>query len=254
MNKVVRQSYRLGFGEVDGAAGEQARFDARLRFLNAIRSVKPKVLDDLADKPLAAYRSAATAFGRHALPGCWDDLVVYADDEEWAEVLGPLRDALDQWARRWNLFRCEPWCLAITLQTLDVWARSPAWLESREWASAYGGFLATRAEERRFRFEHEGWEPTSDTRRVAKAAIHRAFDRELDAYLDRIAALATERGFASTPTKRKDAGFEWLARFIVDKCSCGEIAREIGKTRRAVEIAVNEVALRAGVRVEHRPN
>src|SRR5688572_19061280 len=109
--------------------------------------IKLKLLDDLADKPLTAYRPAAAAFGRHALPDSWDALVVYADEEEWAEDLGPLRNALDQWARRWNLFKCEPWCLTITLQTLDVWARSPAWLESRQWASAFGGFLATRPDE-----------------------------------------------------------------------------------------------------------
>ncbi len=254
MNKVPRQPYRLGFGEVDGAAGEQVRFDARLRFLNAIRAIKPEVLDDLAEEPLAAYRSATTAFSRHAMPNSWDSLVAYADDQETSEVFVPLRDVLGKWARRWNLCQCEPWYLMVTLQTLDVWVHSTACLESREWASAYGGFLATRAEERMFRFEHEGWEPTSDTRREAEVSIRRGFERELSVYLDRISALAAERGFAPTPAKKTDAGFEWLAHVIVDERTCGEIAREIGKTRRAVEMAVDQAALLVGVHVEHPPN
>ena len=68
MTKIPGQPYRLGGGEVDDAVGEQIRFDARRRFLNAIRDIKPKVLDDLADQPLAAYRSAAAARDRRLYP------------------------------------------------------------------------------------------------------------------------------------------------------------------------------------------
>ena len=135
-----------------------------------------------------------------------------------------------------------------------MWARSPAWLESREWAHGHAGFLATRAEERAFRFEHECWNPNSDTRREAKASIRRAVERELDAYLDRIGALAAERGFVPTPVKKTATGFEWLARIIVDDCSCSAIARELSLSPRAVQIAVGEAAEQAGVAVKYPRN
>jgi hypothetical protein len=150
MKKIPSQPFRLGFGEVEDAMRTQSGYDARSRLLSAIRSIKPQVLDDLAGEPLAAYQSATASFGRQGMPAGWgwDTLAIYADDEEWGEIFVPLRDALDKWFRRWNLRQCEPWCSAVTLQTLDTWERSPAWLESRQWAHEYGGFLATRAEER----------------------------------------------------------------------------------------------------------
>src|SRR5215213_8495216 len=148
MRKIPSQSFRVGYGEFEDAAGEQSGSDARGRLLNAIRSIKPQVLHDLADEPLAAYQSAAASLGREAMPYGWDKLVIDADDEEWGQIFVPLRDALDRWFRRWNLRQCEPWCSAVALQTLDVWARYPAQLESRQWAYEHGpaGFIATRAE------------------------------------------------------------------------------------------------------------
>src|SRR5215213_9656016 len=100
MKKIPSQPFRIGYGEFEDAAGEQSGSDARGRLLNAIRSIKPQVLDDLADEPLAAYQSAAAAFGRQAMPYSWDTLVIYAEDEEWGGILVPLRDALDKWFRR----------------------------------------------------------------------------------------------------------------------------------------------------------
>jgi len=114
--------------------------------------------------------------------------------------------------------------------------------------------LAVRSDERRFQFQHDGWEPTSDTRRQAEAGIRRAFERELTAYLDQIEVTATERGFALTPEKRTDAGFTWLARVIVDEASRQEIADEVGRTRRAVEQAVRETAELVGIDAPHREN
>jgi hypothetical protein len=254
MAKIPSRPFRLGGGEVEHAFGEQSRTDARRRFLNAIRDLKPQVLEGLAGQPLAAYQSAVASLGHQAMPPTWDTLVVYADDEDWGETFVPLRDALDHWAHRWNLCQCGPWCLAITLQTLGIWTRFPSALERRDWEMAYGGVLATRREERLFRFEHEGWEPTSDTRREFKDAILRAAEREVDAYCDHVEALSRERGFVPTPTKRKDTDFAWLARVIVDERSCGEIARDVGKSRRRVEMAVDEAAQLVGVHVKHPPN
>jgi len=114
--------------------------------------------------------------------------------------------------------------------------------------------LAVRSDERRFLFQHDGWEPTSDTRRQAEAGIRRAFERELTAYLDQIDVTATERCFALTPEKRTDAGFTWLARVIVDEDSRQEIANEVGKTRRAIEQAVRETAELVGIDAPHREN
>lgn len=254
MASVSRRTFRLGGGEFDHASGDQMRWDARRRFLNAIHSTKPAVLDSLAAEPLSAYIAAMDRLGRPTMPQSWDALTITVDtdDGERGAALAPLRDALATWIRRWALD--EPWCLMTVMDTLGVWARVPSWLEAREWATAYAGFLPVRSEEQLFRFEHEGWAPTSDTRQEARASIRRAFERELAAYLDRIAELSAERGFVVTQAKRTDEHFSWLVRVIVDEDSCGEIAREIGKDRRTVEQAVNEAAELIDIPVPHRPN
>ncbi len=252
MVSVSRRTFRLGGGEFDHSSGDQMRWDARRRFLNAVRATKPAVLDSLAAEPLSAYIAAMDRIGRLMMPQSWDALAMDAEDEDLGPALAPLRDAIAKWVKLWTLG--EPWCLMTVIDTLDTWARVPAWLEAREWTTAYAGFLPLRSEERFFRFEHEGWEPTSDTRQEAEAGIRRAFERELTAYLEHIAELSAERSFVLTPAKRTDAGFEWLARVIVDEASCAEIAREIGKTRRAVEQAVTKTAELVNIPVPRRLN
>jgi hypothetical protein len=85
-------------------------------------------------------------------------------------------------------------------------------------------------------------------------AIRNRFERELSAYFAQIDALAADRGFVETRPKKKATGFEWLARVIVDDCSCSAIARELSLTERAVQIAVHEAAEQAGVAVEYPRN
>jgi len=85
-------------------------------------------------------------------------------------------------------------------------------------------------------------------------AIRNRFERELSAYSARIDALAAERGFVETRPKKKTAGFEWLARVIVDECLSSAIAEEHSLTQRAVQIAVHEAAEQAGVAVEYPRN
>ena len=253
MGSVPRGPFRLGGGEVDSASGDRAQWHGRFLFLSAVRDLKPAAMDSLAAEPLAAYLTAAAHLGRPAMPNGWDMLAAVADDDdEVGRALVPLREALDRWARRWGLR--EDWCLFTAFQTVAAWADNPRWRETRTWATAHAGWLATRDVERRFRFEHDGWEPTSDTCQEAEAAIRRAFDRELAAYLDRMDDLAKERGFVRTHEKRITEHYGWLVRVVVGRDSCGEIARELGKNRRTVEQAVNEAAELVGLSVIHPPN
>src|SRR3712207_8856802 len=56
----------------------------------------------------------------------------------------------------------------------------------------YTTLFRSREEERRFTFEHPGWEPTYDFRKSIKQEIQEAFNQQLEAYLDRIESRSEE--------------------------------------------------------------
>lgn len=231
---------RLGMGEYQGADRESERADARNRFLRAVREDKPAVLESLADRPLAAFRQAADALASYRVPR-WSTLELLADDEDDGPAFAPLRDAIKSWGIRWRL--TDDWCLDQALATLEVWVRTPSYLEHREWAGiATAMFLPMGAEERRFSFEHEGWDSTSDTRKEAEAGIRAAFDRALVEYLGWVEARSEERKLIRTPEVRRADRFSWLVRMHFEDESGGEIARAEGLTESAVNQAVSGLA------------
>jgi hypothetical protein len=202
---------KLFFGEYEPANRELSIGNARVAFLNAVSLHVPKVLEELSCQPFEIYKSIGAPFVQ------WWEI-------KYGRVGGMtgLRGSLIGWSNVWRL--TPEWCLEHALRTMWEWRNLPPRHEKLMWQQGGGGWVVpTREEERRFTFEHPGWEPTYDFRRSIKQEIQEAFNQQLEAYLDRIESLVKERGFVKTKQKNEREHFEWLACFQVKGMSYGEI-------------------------------
>jgi hypothetical protein len=271
---------KLFFGEYEPANRELSIGNARVAFLNAVRLHAPEVLKELSDYPFELYKSIGAPlvqwwqikYGRcheaysaevsaRRLRGTQRRVLFRKrrDPSQPVEAFTPgervaeLRESLLEWATAWRL---EPeWCLEHALRTMYDWNQSPHDLEELMWQQGGGGWVApTKEDERRFVFEHPGWEPTYDHRKKIKEEITLAFKNRLEEYLDSIEALVSERGFVKTKSKNEREHFEWLACFQVKVMSYEEIRDAFRPTAdsgqqtylsddtKAVRKAVNELA------------
>jgi capsule polysaccharide modification protein KpsS len=104
------------------------------------------------------------------------------------------------------------------------WHHLPQDLELLVWQQGGGSWMVpTNENERRFVFEHPGWEPTYDYRKAIKREILQSFNQHLEEYLDRMESLVEERGCVRTKTKNEPEHFEWLACFQVKGMSYTKI-------------------------------
>lgn len=261
---------RLGLG--DWGNEEITKGEARDWFLAAVRRVAPEVLEALRGDPWRAYRllraerdicrdpegwAQVTAryperhgdrvclFCRecngHSLLGLRWSTVRVAEGPFLADLL-PLQRALRVWAERHNLGeRHLPagdwWALDVALDTLRLWTDYPKAAERLGWnLPGWATYAPIQDEERRFRFEHPGWDPVGmanagETRAEARRRMLATFEARLDEYLDRMEALAEERGLKKTPVKRNRNGspvlhFEWLVNYQVQGRDCEELSQE----------------------------
>lgn len=232
---------RLFFGEYEPANRELSIGTARVVFLNATRLHVPAVLEDLRDNCFDLYCRLET------------------EPLRWWEVRYGRRPtallcrSLLAWARKWHL---EPeWCLDAAVSTMWDWSMLPSSLETLDWQQGEGGWMVpTHEEERRFVFEHAGWEPTYDYRAKIKQEIEQAFKKQLEDYLERIESLVEHRGYVRTKSKTKREHFEWLACFHVAEMSFEEIndkfrppngpdrLEHLSDDTKAIRKAVNEPA------------
>jgi hypothetical protein len=202
---------KLFFGEYEPAGRKLSIGNARVAFLNAVSHHVPQVLVSLSEQPFTLYKNIGSPY------------------VQWWEIKygrvganSGLRGSLVRWSNAWHL---KPeWCLEFALRTMWEWNNFPPQREKLMWQQGGGGWVVpTREEERQFTFEHPGWEPTYDFRKSIKQEIQEAFNRQLEAYLDRIETLVKDRGFVKTKRKNEPEHFEWLACFQVKRMSYGEI-------------------------------
>lgn len=202
---------KLFFGEFEPAHRELSIGNARVAFLNAVRLHVPEVLEQLSGQPFEFYKNIGAPF------------------VQWWEVkygrVGRgtgLRGSLAMWSHAWHL---KPdWCLDSVLKTFWEWHNFPPQREKLMWQQGGGGWMVpTNEEERRFVFEHPGWEPTYSLRKKIKAEMLGAFNEHLEEYLDRIESLVSKRGFVRTKSKNEPEHFEWLACFQVAGLSYEEV-------------------------------
>lgn len=271
-------SYRLGLGAYQWPSKDAERAEGRYRFWLAVQRIKPRVFEQLAQAPFAAFCEAAVIVGPEDLRS-WTELLseeeslaslgtdgIEALPDEDAELaaLSGLTTTLTAWGKRWRLI--DAWCYDLALCNLAEWERQPRsretlWLAGPSW----GGWLPVGEDDRRFHFEHPGWDPTADTRKAAAAGIRAVFNRELDAYLDHVEAAAKAAGFVATHEKRRHYAptpeewrrldhFAWLARAHIDEESGQKIADEARLDRRAVQTAIRELAALIDLKHETRLN
>lgn len=195
---------RLGGGEYDG--GEMATWEARMHFLDAVAEVRPEVLDALRDDVFPLYDS-------------WGLLGPN-------DVHGDLRDALENWTKRFNL--SFDWVVEAALVTLWSWFMvDPEALDeiASEWHHAGGGYwLHTSKEERRIIFKHAGWDPAGETRAGFRKRVMNDFAIFVERYMDELAGIVEERGLEKAKEARKVVHFTWAALRIVQGRSYREIA------------------------------
>lgn len=240
---------RLFFGEYEPANRELSIGNARVAFLNAVRLHIPNVLRELSGYPFELYKSIGAPYvhwwqikygGRRETydaevstrrSRATQQRLVFRkrrDPSQPLEAFTPgervaeLRESLLGWASTWHLG--PEWCLEHALSTMYDWTQAPGNLEELMWQQGGGSWMVpTKAEERRFVFEHPGWEPTHEFRKKIKEEIIRAFNERLEEYLDSIEAMVSERGFVKTKRKNEREHFEWLACFQVKGMSYEEI-------------------------------
>ncbi|MDQ3805490.1 MAG: hypothetical protein M3416_16885 [Acidobacteriota bacterium] len=201
---------KLFFGEYEPAHRELSIGNARVAFLNAVRRHIPEVLEELNGQPFECYKNIGAPFAQ------WWEIKHGRVGRE-----SSLRASLFRWSKTWRL---EPeWCLDHALRTLWEWHAFPSQREKLMWQQGGGWMVPTNEEERRFTFEHPGWEPTHDFRKSIKREIQEAFNRQLEEYLDRMESLVKERGYVKTKQKNEPEHFEWLACFQVKGMNYAEI-------------------------------
>ena len=137
-------------------------------------------------------------------------LAAVSDEIAYYPDLLPLRRALEAWAKPHHV--AEPWVFEYALVQCDLWRSWPTtaypacrWPREPQqtqgpdrlrWTAlaAAGPGSPVLAEERRFDFEHAGWDPTWTTRQAAKRAIREDFERRLADHLDAVASLVAGAG------------------------------------------------------------
>jgi hypothetical protein len=240
---------RLFWGEYEPKDRELSVSVARVAFLNAVRVHIPEVLKELSGQAFERYNNLG------------------APHLEWWQVKYhncniSLRRSLLDWARVWHLE--EEWCLQHALTTMLDWHHFPLDLKNLKWQQGGGSWMVPLTEnERRFVFEHPGWEPTYDYRKSIKQEIIQMFNQHLNVYLDRMESLVRERGYIKTKSKNEPEHFEWLACFQVKGMSYAEIKDKfkpqassqmkiyLSDDTKAIRKAINDVAKYIGLQLRN---
>jgi hypothetical protein len=238
---------RLFWGEYEPRDRELSVGVARVAFLNAVRLHIPEVLKQLSEQPFERYNNLG------------------APHLEWWQVKHhyrniSLRRSLFEWSVVWHLE--EEWCLEHALTTMWHWHHYQPDLENLIWQQGGGSWMVpTNESERRFMFEHPGWEPTYDYRKTIKQEILMAFNQHLDEYLDRMESLVEERGYVKSKRKNEREHFEWLACFQVKGMSYAEIKDKfksqtnskektyLSDDTKAIRKAINDLAKYIGLQL-----
>ncbi|MFP5262512.1 MAG: hypothetical protein ACLGJB_11460 [Blastocatellia bacterium] len=208
---------RLAIGDYEKANRTSSKTRARYLFLKAIDICEPRVLSDLLEgEPSQLFSRLPAEIGQG----------LTCSSLTQSPCTLPLARALVNWAKKWHLK--EDWFIDQAIHVLQLWAWSPPPEEEIDvdWASPVSLATITTDEEMRFSFEHRGGDLAIQTRSEIKNDIRKAFDKKLESYLERMKALANERGYLSALKKYKFTHFEMLARYQVQGWTHKRIAAE----------------------------
>ena len=237
-------SSRLGPTDYEWPSRERSPIIARSRFFEAVRTHAPQVLEDLRAEPIDLVVRIATT-EEISIPPVWQDLIEAVESSD--PDLVALHDVVLGWSHRWHLD--TDWCRDQALRTLIMWTTVPVDDPARTtWSLERGSlFQPVLRGWPPFRFYHAPWDPTFTSRTTAVKALHDAFDQKLAQYLNSVEDAAMAMGMQSTPEKRTDDHFAWLARYQIGGESFDRLAKDVFRDRRTVAAGIKAAARLIGL-------
>lgn len=234
-----RRQIHLGPAFADPGSILRSKPNARRFFLEVVTERHPEFFNELTDL-VDVFRAASEANGGLLRE---EDVSEIVDDEDYElrQESASLRTALRGWAIRWQV--AEPWVMEFAMVVLVARAEKLAlgtWLSPLRGGGKTAGPGAA--------FEFEGWDPGREWWDTWKRRLERTLKRFLQGYRERNEQRARDLGMV--PNDRRLAEhFDWLVRFQVGGEDFAPIARDAGKSRNAVSIAVHSVADFIGLRL-----
>ena len=232
-------------GQDDQIAG------ARLQFIEAVRCFVPSFLERLREEVYPEYARLADIN-----PEYW---VVGSSFESWrlrSDRDNQFTPILMAWAQDFNV-QGEDWVLEGALQTLSYWHQFPPLRAAldiagfRQW-NGFKGLIS--AEERRFEFSDEGWDPTFVSAIGWRTKIRKRFESAIRAHERRMLKLVVERGAIPAGRKFSREHFEWLAVYQCGNLSLQAIllrAKNVGG-KTTISKGIHNAAILAAMEVRPR--
>ncbi len=267
----------------------------RAMFLVAVAKTVPDVLATLRDEILPSFVEAKQETEARATDrGAWErDLARYAQGDEVPELcdnvadlrrwgcvglsgtetglnlypdLKRLKAVLVAWGGRWHLD--TEWVYDAALGQLMAWSEHPDATRSAaavdlKWTHfPAAAWFPAGGENRRFSFEHEGWDWLTQTADMARDVIRADFERALDEYFSAKTLERERSGWRGKPVELRSLALhlQWLARYQVGREPWPQIAatadrqliygRKVPVGARWVSGAVRETARLLGLRLD----
>jgi hypothetical protein len=281
---MLQRKIKLGKGELEHINDVEMPYsvrDARDYFLDAVKEVKPEVLDDLAGEPFRLYKAAGLNFEREHYRKEFENLELYDGiramarlenqhrwnhpdwfghfenkEVDYNENIRAMQKSIFDWSKNYNLD--ANWCRARAYETLDWWHRFESFYENRLWnyETEMQPMIATHRGEMDFVFRIRSNYPMFGFRPDEGKRITEAFKRELKIFFGEREKIAKENGMAKPKQKREYLHFIWLARWQIDETLTHEkITKELSEDEanpkfldvQAVSKAIKEVAALIGL-------
>ena len=238
--------------------------DARDYFLDAVKEVAPEVLDDLANEPYKLYKSAGLAldfekykkeFENLELPDRIGEMAKVKSQHRWnrpdwnghfesKEVdyddnILAFQRSIFNWSKKHNLN--VAWCRARAYETIESWHHFESFYENRIWnyesemQPIHSGFTPI------FQFSYKSLYPVFRFRSDEKEIITKAFESELNKFLDERERIAKENGMVNPRQKREYLHFIWFAYYQVKEMTQKDIQGKFNASIRTIGEALESV-------------
>ena len=194
-----------------------------------------------------ATRRTFNLLGGRSLLDAWDRPVPRGG-AGLSLVMSDLVEPILEWQRKWNLK--APWlaveALGVVMERADAWGwrRSPlfdALFDAlKSFGAAFSGWPSFLGILEPIDPLGDCWNPLTENRTEARRRLMAKARKTIDGYLDRVEALARDRGVKSLPAL--DEHLRWLARWQVKGETEYWIAKTTRKARSTVHTALQTVA------------
>jgi hypothetical protein len=266
-SNIKQRKIRLGEGELehirrDGLSASIK--DARDYFLDAVKEVAPEVLDDLANEPFKLYKEAGLALDYEQYEKEFETLEKYdlirakskieqdhsfnhprweqhfeVGKVDYDEKILAMQESIFSWSKKHNLD--VAWCRARAYETVEWWHRSGSSYENRRWNWDMEMQPVFTGSSPIFQFSYKSLYPVFRFRKDEREIITRAFENELNEFLDERERIAKENGMVSPKQKREYLHFVWFAYYQVKNWSQKDIQENFYASRRTVGEALDSI-------------